>query len=38
VFVQNKLSLAFLIITALLLFFILLPNVRRAREVAFQED
>jgi TctA family transporter len=38
VFVQNKLSLAFLLIAAVLLIVVLLPNVRRARETAFQED
>jgi putative tricarboxylic transport membrane protein len=37
VFVQRPLSLTFLIMAALLLLFIILPNVRKARETAFQE-
>jgi TctA family transporter len=37
VFVQRPLSLSFLLIACLLLLFIVLPNVRKAREVAFSE-
>jgi TctA family transporter len=37
VFVQRPLSLTFLILAAVLLLFIVLPNVRKARETAFQE-
>jgi putative tricarboxylic transport membrane protein len=37
VFLQRPLSLAFLLIAAVLLLFIILPNVRKAREVAFSE-
>jgi putative tricarboxylic transport membrane protein len=37
VFLQRPLSLTFLAIAALLVLFIVLPNVRRARETAFQE-
>jgi putative tricarboxylic transport membrane protein len=37
VFLQRPLSLAFLLTAALLLLFIVLPNVRKAREVAFSE-
>ena len=37
VFVQRPLSLAFLVVAVLLLLFIVLPNVRKAREVAFSE-
>ena len=37
VFLQRPLSLAFLAIAALLLLFVILPNVRKARETAFQE-
>jgi putative tricarboxylic transport membrane protein len=37
VFVQRPLSLTFLIMATLLLLFIVLPNVRKARETAFQE-
>ena len=37
VFVQRPLSLTFLILAAVLLLFIILPNVRKARETAFQE-
>ena len=37
VFLQRPLSLGFLIAAAVLLLFIILPNVRKAREAAFQE-
>jgi TctA family transporter len=37
VFLQRPLSLTFLALAALLLLFVVLPNVRRAREVAFKE-
>jgi TctA family transporter len=37
VFLQRPLSLAFLIIAVLVLLFVILPNVRKAREQAFQE-
>jgi TctA family transporter len=37
VFLQRPLSLAFLLIAVVLLLFIVLPNVRKARETAFQE-
>jgi TctA family transporter len=37
IFFQRPLSLSFLIIAAVLLLFIVLPNVRKAREVAFTE-
>jgi putative tricarboxylic transport membrane protein len=37
VFLRRPLSLSFLIIATLLLQFIVLPNVRKAREVAFSE-
>jgi TctA family transporter len=37
VFVQRPLSLTFLLISAALLVIVLLPNIRKAREVAFQE-
>jgi putative tricarboxylic transport membrane protein len=37
VFLQRPLSLSFLLIAALLLLFVILPNVRKAREMAFQE-
>ena len=37
VFLQRPLSLAFLAIAALLLLFVMLPNIRKARETAFQE-
>ena len=37
VFVQRPLSLIFLIASLILLIVIILPNVRKAREVAFQE-
>jgi TctA family transporter len=37
VFLQRPLSLSFLLIAAVLLLFIVLPNVRKAREVAFSE-
>ena len=37
VFIERPLSLAFLLIAGALLLFIVLPGVRRAREVAFQE-
>jgi len=38
VFVQRPLSLAFLILAALLLLFVVLPAVRKARDVAFRES
>jgi TctA family transporter len=37
VFLQRPLSLTFLALAVLLLVFILLPNIRKARETAFQE-
>ena len=37
VFLQRPLSLCFLLLAALLLLFVVLPNVRKARETAFQE-
>jgi TctA family transporter len=37
VFLQRPLSLAFLLIAVLLLLFVIVPGVRRARETAFQE-
>ena len=37
VFLQRPLSLTFLIIAGLLLLLIVLPNIRKARETAFQE-
>jgi putative tricarboxylic transport membrane protein len=37
VFLQRPLSLAFLATAALLLLFVVLPTVRKARETAFQE-
>ena len=37
VFLQRPLSLTFLAIAVLLMVFILLPNIRKARETAFQE-
>ena len=37
IFLQRPLSLAFLVIATALLIFIVLPNVRKAREVAFRE-
>ena len=37
VFLQRPLSLSFLLIAVVLLLFIVLPNVRKAREVAFNE-
>jgi TctA family transporter len=37
VFVQRPLSLTFLVLAALLLLFIIIPNVRKTREAAFQE-
>jgi TctA family transporter len=37
VFLQRPLSLCFLLLAALLLVFVVLPNVRKARQVAFQE-
>lgn len=37
VFFQRPLSLAFLSIASVLLLFVVLPNVRKAREVAFRE-
>ena len=37
VFIERPLSLAFLVLTGLLLLFIVLPSVGRAREVAFKE-
>ena len=37
VFLQRPLSLSFLVLAALLLLLIVLPNVRKGREVAFSE-
>jgi len=37
VFLQRPLSLSFLILAALLLLFIIVPNVRKVRQTAFQE-
>jgi TctA family transporter len=37
IFLQRPLSLAFLLIAAVVLIFILLPNIRKARETAFRE-
>jgi len=37
VFVERPLSLTFLILAAILLVIIVLPNIRKAREEAFQE-
>jgi TctA family transporter len=37
VFLQRPLSLSFLVIATVLLIFIVLPNVRKVREVAFRE-
>ena len=37
VFLQRPLSLTFLLIATVLMLFIVLPNVRKAREVAFRE-
>jgi TctA family transporter len=37
VFLQRPLSLAFLLTAVVLLLFIVLPNVRKVREVAFNE-
>jgi TctA family transporter len=37
VFLQRPLSLAFLLTAIVLLLFIVLPNVRKVREVAFSE-
>ena len=37
VFLQRPLSLCFLLLAALLLVFVVLPNVRKARQAAFQE-
>jgi TctA family transporter len=37
VFVQRPLSLTFLVLAGLLLLFIIVPNVRKTREAAFQE-
>ncbi len=37
VFIERPLSLAFLLMAAALLLFIVFPNIRKAREVAFQE-
>jgi TctA family transporter len=37
VFVQRPLSLTFLVLAALLLLFVIVPNVRKARDVAFRE-
>jgi putative tricarboxylic transport membrane protein len=37
VFIERPLSLSFLVIAAVLLLFIVMPNVRRARDIAFQE-
>jgi len=38
VFLQRPLSLAFLLISAALMIFLILPNVSKAREAAFQEE
>ena len=38
VFVERPLSLAFLIIAAVLLLMVILPGIRRARETAFHEE
>jgi TctA family transporter len=37
VFVTSPLSATFLLIAALMLLFILLPNIRKSREKTFQE-
>jgi TctA family transporter len=37
VFVQRPLSLCFLLLAALLLLFVVLPNVSKLRKAAFQE-
>jgi TctA family transporter len=37
IFLQRPLSLTFLVIASVLLLFIVLPNVRKVREVAFRE-
>jgi putative tricarboxylic transport membrane protein len=37
VFLERPLSLSFLVIAAVVLLFVILPNVRKARETAFQE-
>jgi TctA family transporter len=37
VFLQRPLSLAFLLTAVVLLLFIVLPNVRKVREIAFNE-
>ena len=37
VFVQRPLSLTFLVLAGLLLLFVIIPNVRKARETAFSE-
>jgi TctA family transporter len=37
VFLERPLSLSFLAIATLLLLFVIVPNVRKARETAFQE-
>ena len=34
---KQKLSLFFLVISAVVLLFIIMPNIRKARETAFQE-
>jgi putative tricarboxylic transport membrane protein len=37
VFLQRPLSLTFLMVAGLLLLFMVLPHIRKARESAFQE-
>jgi putative tricarboxylic transport membrane protein len=37
IFFDRPLSLTFLLIAAVLLLLVVLPNIRKAREVAFQE-
>jgi putative tricarboxylic transport membrane protein len=37
VFLERPLSLTFLVLAAILLAFVILPNVRKARDVAFRE-
>ena len=37
IFVQRPLSLTFLVLAAVVLVFVLMPNIRKARETAFQE-
>jgi TctA family transporter len=38
VFLQRPISLGLLIVTAILLVLMALPNLRKAREEAFQEE